>query len=59
MISSKFGTVDLGLSVKWASCNLGAESYESTGDYYAWGEVKTKNQYSWQSYRWSKDAYDT
>ena len=30
--------VDLGLSVKWASCNLGATKPEETGDYYMWGE---------------------
>ena len=33
------GAVDLGLSVLWASCNLGASSPEEYGDYYAWGEV--------------------
>ena len=32
--------VDLGLSVKWASYNLGAESPEGYGDYYAWGETE-------------------
>ena len=29
--------VDLGLSVKWASCNLGANKPEENGDYYGWG----------------------
>lgn len=38
--------VDLGLSVKWASCNVGAESPEDYGGYYAWGETKEKNDYS-------------
>ena len=33
--------IDLGLSVRWASCNLGAEEPEEWGDYYAWGEVET------------------
>ena len=33
------GSVDLGLSVLWASCNLGASSPEEYGDYYAWGET--------------------
>ncbi len=33
--------VDLGLSVKWASCNLGATAPEEYGDYFAWGEVET------------------
>lgn len=29
--------VDLGLSVKWATCNLGASVPQGYGDYYAWG----------------------
>ena len=33
------GFVDLGLSVMWASCNLGASSPEETGLFYSWGEV--------------------
>lgn len=38
--------VDLGLSVKWASCNIGALSPEEYGDYFAWGEIHpiTKEQ---------------
>lgn len=31
--------VDLGLSVKWATCNVGANSPEEYGNYYGWGEV--------------------
>ena len=31
--------VDMGLSVKWATCNLGAESPEQWGDHYLWGET--------------------
>lgn len=42
--------VDLGLSVYWASCNLGAEAPEEYGDYYAWGEVKPKSSYSTDNY---------
>ena len=38
--------VDLGLSVKWATCNIGAESPEDYGNYYAWGETNTKSNYS-------------
>lgn len=30
--------VDLGLSVKWATCNIGANSPEEFGNYYGWGE---------------------
>ena len=37
--------VDLGLSVKWATCNVGAIQPEEFGDYFAWGEVETKEIY--------------
>lgn len=40
------GAVDLGLSVKWAGCNVGAESPEDYGDYFAWGETTTKSSYT-------------
>ncbi|MGM9860943.1 MAG: hypothetical protein ACI31C_09345, partial [Muribaculaceae bacterium] len=38
--------VDLGLSVKWATCNVGASGPTGYGDYYAWGEVRTKREYT-------------
>jgi len=36
--------VDLGLKVKWATCNVGAEKPEEFGDYFAWGDTTTKYQ---------------
>lgn len=48
--------VDLGLSVKWASFNLGATTPEEYGDYYAWGETEPKTDYTWASYRWCKGS---
>ena len=44
--------VDFGLpsGTLWATFNLGAYSPEETGDYYAWGEVETKNSYTWENY---------
>lgn len=51
--------VDLGLSVKWAECNLGAERPEDYGDYYAWGEVETKKNYSWETYKWCNESSST
>lgn len=42
--------VDLGLSVKWATCNVGANSPTDYGDYYAWGETETKSDYSRATY---------
>ena len=44
--------VDLGLSVKWASCNVGASSPEEYGGYYAWGETEEKSDYGWDTYRY-------
>lgn len=37
--------IDLGLSVKWATHNVGANTPEECGDYYAWGETTTKSTY--------------
>ena len=58
-------SVDLGLSFKWAECNLGASSPEENGAYYAWGEVEPyyssqdpltwkdgKTGYNRASYKW-------
>lgn len=48
--------VDLGLSVKWATCNVGASKPEEYGNYYAWGETEIKTDYSWSNYFDSKDS---
>lgn len=37
--------VDLGLSVCWASCNLGAVTPEASGSYYAWGAIAEQERY--------------
>ena len=42
--------VDLGLSVKWATCNIGAENPEDFGDYFAWGETTPKSDYCEETY---------
>ena len=44
--------VDLGLSVKWATCNVGATKPEEYGDYFAWGETTTKSIYNWTTHKW-------
>lgn len=43
------GYVDLGLSVKWATQNVGASSPSDYGGYYAWGETRTKDNYTWST----------
>lgn len=40
------GYVDLGLSVKWATCNVGAKTPSDYGSYFAWGETTTKSEYT-------------
>ena len=44
--------VDLGLSVRWASFNVGATRPEEYGDYFAWGETVKKTFYRLDTYRW-------
>lgn len=44
--------VDLGLSVKWADCNIGAEQPHEFGEKYAWGETIPKADYSLATYKW-------
>lgn len=51
--------VDLGLSVKWATCNVGATTPEEYGDYFAWGETQPKDYYSWSTYKWCNGSSTT
>lgn len=44
--------VDLGLSVYWASCNVGADHPEDIGGYFAWGETEEKDLYS-ENYKYA------
>ena len=52
--------VDLGLpsGTLWATCNIGASKPEDYGDYFAWGETKTKSVYDWSTYKYAKGNYD-
>ena len=51
--------VDLGLSVRWATMNVGANAPEECGDYFAWGETQPKEEYNWSTYKWCEGNYDT
>lgn len=51
--------VDLGLSVKWATCNVGATKPEEYGDYFAWGETQPKSTYNLSTYKWCNGSYNT
>ena len=51
--------VDLGLpsGTLWATCNVGANSPEEYGDYFAWGETEPKSNYTWSTYKYFKGTY--
>ena len=53
--------VDLGLpsGTLWATCNLGANSPEEYGDYFAWGETEPKDVYNWSTYKWCNGSIGT
>ena len=45
--------VNLGLpsGTLWATCNVGADTPEDYGDYFAWGETTPKDYYGWDNYQ--------
>lgn len=50
------GAVNLGLSVFWATCNIGANDPAEYGDFFAWGELEPKTEYTWENYRFRKEG---
>ena len=53
-IENGYEWVDLGLSVKWAKYNVGANSIEDSGEYFAWAEIYSKDSYSWGNYQYGQ-----
>ena len=53
--ADKHTYVDLGLpsGTLWATCNVGANNATEPGNFYAWGETEPKEEYSWQTYKWT------
>ena len=53
--------VDLGLpsGTLWAICNVGADTPEGYGDYFAWGETQPKSSYSWSNYQYCQGSENT
>ena len=64
VVQSQHTYVDLGLpsGTLWATCNIGANSAEEYGDYFAWGETKGyssgKTDFGRDTYRWCNDDYN-
>ncbi len=56
-----YAYVDLGLpsGTLWASTNVGASSPADNGNYFAWGETKTKKMYDWTTYKWCNGTDNT
>ena len=52
--------VDLALpsGTLWATCNVGANTPEDYGNYYAWGETSTKSTYNWSTYKYANRGYN-
>lgn len=60
------GAVDLGIEVTnwegrtytlcWSDRNIGANTPEEYGEYYAWGETQTKESYDWTNYKWCEGS---
>lgn len=42
--------VNMGLSVKWASVNVGTSSVVGYGDYFMWGLTSLKSNFTWEKY---------
>ena len=53
--------VDLGLpsGLLWATCNVGADTPEDYGDYFAWGETQPKSTYNWSTYQYCMGSENT
>ena len=51
--------VNLGLSVKWATCNVGAYAPEELGMYFSWGETEDKFSYYWNNYKYCNGSGTT
>lgn len=49
--------IDLGLSVKWAAWDIGADSPDEYGGLYAWGETREKVRYDLDTYIHAKRVY--
>lgn len=51
--------IDLGLSVRWASCNVGATAPEENGTHFMWGDTIARSQHKWSAYPYSGTSFNT
>ena len=58
-IEHAYVDLDLPSGLLWATCNVGAETPEEYGDYFAWGETQPKDTYNWSTYQYCYGSYNT
>lgn len=51
--------IDLGFGIKWSNANLGATSPSDCGPRFAWGETRTKSEWTWENYKWCNGSSTT
>lgn len=56
-INAQHAYVDLGLSVKWATCNIGSTQPWERGEFFSWGETENKRINNWDTYKYSEGAH--
>lgn len=56
-IKDGYPYADLGLSVMWATYNVGTNTPHGWGDRFAWGETTPKEDYTWANYKFMKEGY--
>ena len=57
MLNHEYVDLDLPSGTLWATMNIGANSPEEYGDYFAWGETTPKDVYNWSTYKWCNGDY--
>ncbi len=55
----KYVDLKLPSGTLWATTNIGATSPADYGNYYAWGETRTKTNYDWNTYKWCNGSWYT
>ena len=48
--------VNMGNGTRWATVNVGADSPEEWGNFYAWAETQTKTSYTWSTYNYGSSS---
>lgn len=58
-VTHEWVDLELPSGTLWATTNVGADTPEEYGDYFAWGETTSKDYYGWDNYAWSNGRWNT